>query len=49
MLGVEHGGAQLCDETLQSPQVFLGGEKVELLLQLVNLPLQVGNLEVMRG
>ena len=44
-MGVEECGAQLLDKTLQSPQIFLGGQEVELLLQLVDLPLQVGNLQ----
>ena len=45
-MGVENGRAQLADKTLQATQIFLRGQKVELLLQLVDLPLQVRNLQM---
>ena len=44
-LGVEHGAAELGDEVLEPAEILPGGEVVQVLLQLVDLPLQVRHLD----
>ena len=44
-LGVEHGAAELGDEVLEPAEILPGGQVVEVLLQLVDLPLQVRHLD----